>query len=292
VRVVLAGAAVAFAFCGLFVTAFHAPSPHSLAVGVVGRADASRLSSAGFDVRRYAGEAEARADLVDGELRGVLVADPPTVLLAGAGGPVPAQTARVALEHVAPTRPRVVDLVPLPAHDSRGLSAVFTALGAVAAGVAFGALLTFLARLAPLQFRLVALATFGTLAGLVVALTVDTLVGALTGAFWSVAGAAALGAAAVGAATHGLGRLAGPPGIALAVLLFVPLGQSVSGGALGPDLVPGFFGALYDGLPTGALLSLVREVVYFDAARTLGPLLVLCAWGGGGVLVLVSKEMS
>ena len=282
-RLAVAGAVVAFALCGLFVTAFHAPSPHSVPVGVVG-SEPARLP-AGFDARHYGSEDAARADLLDDELRAVLIPDRSQLLVASAGGPLAAQVARDAFKPAS-----VADLAPLPEHDSRGLSAVFTALGAVAAGMAFGALLTIAGRAAPLPARLAVLIAFGVLAGLTVAATVDPLVGALTGAFWGVAAITALAAAAVGAATHALGRLAGPPGLALAGLLFVPLGQSAAGGALGADLVPSFFGALSDALPVGAAMTALRRVVYFDGAPLTVPLLVLAAWALGALALIAVTD--
>jgi hypothetical protein len=271
-RLALVGAFVAFAFCGLFVTAFHSPSPHAIPIATVGAAPAP----AGFDLRRYDSERTARADLESGDVRGVLL--PGRLLVASARGAVEAQFVRTAFPRAA-----VVDVAPLPQHDSRGLSVVFTALGVAVGAVAFGALLT----LTGGRRRLLAIGLFAVATGLVVALTIDTIVGALTGAFWATAGIVALAAAAIGAATHALGRLLGPPGLALAVLLFVPLGQSAAGGALGSDLVPGFFGALSDALPVGATQSALRGAVYFGSAGTTVPLLVLAAWAVGGAALLL-----
>jgi hypothetical protein len=319
-RLALAGTLIAFAFCGLFVTAFHAPSPHAIPVGMVGeapaahagpsrataarpapaahagpsratarpapaahagpsRATAARPAAAGFELRRYDSERAARDDLEAGRLRGVLVDG--RVLVASARGAVEAQTVRAAFPRAA-----VVDVAPLPGHDSRGLSAVFTALGLTVGGVAFGALLTLFGRGA----RLLTIGLFAVATGIVVALTVDTIVGALTGAFWATAGIVALGAAATGAATHALGRRLGPPGLALAALLFIPLGQSAAGGALGADLVPGFFGALSDALPVGATLAALRGAVYFGGAGTTVPLLVLAAWAVVGAALISRPE--
>jgi hypothetical protein len=274
-RLTLAGTFIAFAFCGLFVTAFHAPSPHAIPVGAVGAATAPD----GFALHHYGSERAARVGVESGEVRGVLLGR--RLLVASARGAIETQFVRAAFPRAA-----VVDVAPLPGHDARGLSAVFTALGLTVAGVAFGVLLTLFGRRA----RLLAIGLFAVATGIVVALTVDTVVGALTGAFWATAGIVALGAAATGAATHALGRLLGPPGLALAVLLFIPLGQSAAGGALGPDLVPSFFGALGDALPVGAAQSALRGAVYFGGAGTTVPLLVLAAWAAVGAAVVIRLE--
>jgi hypothetical protein len=269
-RLIALGTLVSFAFCGLFVSAFHAPSPHALPVATIGAATAPP----GFDLRRYESEGAAREDLESGTVRGVLL--PGRLLVASARGAAEAQAVSVGFPRAA-----VVDVAPLPERDSRGLSVVFTALGATVGALVFGALLTLLGA----RRRAFAIGAFGVATGLVVALTVDPLVGALTGAFWATAAIVALAAAATAAATHALGRHLGPPGLALAALLFIPLGQSAAGGALGPDLVPGFFGAIAGALPAGATQTALRGAVYFHGAGTAGPLLVLAAWAAAGAAV-------
>jgi hypothetical protein len=113
------------------------------------------------------------------------------------------------------------------------------------------------------------------------------VVGALDGAFWGVAGIAALLIAAVVLATHGLARLLGPAGAGLAALTMVLFGLSSSGGGLGPQLEPGFYGALSRFLPSGSALTAVRNEVYFAGAHTLGALVVLGAWSVLGAAALL-----
>ena len=75
------------------------------------------------------------------------------------------------------------------------------------------------------------------------------------------------------------------PGIAAAVLVILLVGLSSSGGAVSHELEPGFFGAVSQLLPPGAALTAIRNVEYFDWTATLVPLLVLGAWGAGGLAV-------
>jgi uncharacterized phage infection (PIP) family protein YhgE len=147
----------------------------------------------------------------------------------------------------------------------------------------FGALLTLLGGRLPARVRWPALLLFAAFAGLVAAVSVDAVVGALRGHFWAVAGVAALLALAVAAIAHGLGRLAGIAGVAGAAVVLILLGQSSSGGALTFELEPGFYGAISQLLPQGAAISAMRNSVYFHGAHTLIPLLVLGAWAAAGV---------
>jgi len=98
-------------------------------------------------------------------------------------------------------------------------------------------------------------------------------------AFWPLAAVNALVAFGVAAAVHGLARGFGLAGIAVAVLGILFLGQASSGGAVTALFVPDFFGAVSGWLPTGAGLTAVRNVVYFDGAAIGPPLLVLAGWG-------------
>ena len=119
---------------------------------------------------------------------------------------------------------------------------------------------------------------YGVLAALVVSVNVDLLIGALTGTFVGLAVFAGLLAAAVATGTHGLARLLGPVGLAVAVGLFLIVGLPSSGGAVTHELQPGFYGAVSQWLPPGAALVALRDVVYFDWSGAAQPLLALGAW--------------
>jgi hypothetical protein len=285
-RPVGAGLLLLFAFTALYVTAFHSPRPHGLDVGVVGSAQRAasvqRTVGGGFDVRRYAGEREARAALLANDVHGVLTDD--RVLVAGAFGPAPTDAIAGALRRAAPAAgAHVEDLRPLPASDSRGLSSLFTVIGTLMPSIVFGVLLSVFGRALPARVRWGAVVTYAALAGLLVAFDVDVLVGALGGHFAGVALVGGLLALAVSAAAHGLGHLGGPVGVVAAILTLLLLGLSSCGGAVTYEFEPGFFGAVSQLLPPGAALTALRNVQYFDWAATLVPFLVLGAWAGGGL---------
>jgi hypothetical protein len=288
-RLVLAGLVLVFAFTALYVAAFHAPRPRGEDVGVVAPAAVAARVQAGldahapgaFDVRRYATEATARDALLDTSVNGVLVpgGDRARVLVAGALGVAPTEAVTEALRGAAAgtgASVAVDDLRPVPAADR---------LGMVIPSLAFGVLLTLGARAAPARLRWPAILAFAVAAGLLAALNADVIVGALEGHFVGIAVVAGLLAAAVAGATHGLGRVAGPAGLAVAAVLLLLLGVSSAGGAVTARFEPGFYGALSPLLPPGAALTAIRDVQYFDWAGTLAPLLTLGAWAAGGLAV-------
>ena len=120
---------------------------------------------------------------------------------------------------------------------------------------------------------------------MVLAFTVDDLVGALEGEFFGIALVSGLLALAVSAAAHGLGRLGGPAGIALAVVILLLVGVSSTGGAVGHQFEPGFYSAVSQLLPPGTAVTAIRNVEYFDWAATFAPLAALAAWAVAGVLL-------
>ncbi len=130
--------------------------------------------------------------------------------------------------------------------------------------------------------RWAAVVAYALPAGLVAAVNVDDLVGALEGEFLGLALVSGLLALAVGAAAHGLARLGGPAGMAVAVLTLLLVGVSATGGAVGYQFEPGFYSAISQLLPPGAAVTAVRNIEYFDWAATLAPLAVLGAWAIGG----------
>ena len=300
-RIVVAGLALLFAFTAVFVAAMSDPRPHDVRVAVVGPPSALRAARTTLDPRRftadrYASEATARRALLEDRLRGVLIADAPgraRVLIASAYGAVPSLMTEQALAAVAARSGRATataDVRALPAHDSRGLSAFFTVTGTIMASVVFSVLLTLGGGRLPLRARLQACALVAIVGGVVVALSVDTVVGALTGRFWGVAGIVALLIAAIVLSVHGLGRLLGPVGMAAAALTFMLVGVSSAGGGVTYQLEPGFYRAVSQLLPNGAALTALRNEVYFSGAHVLGALAALAAWAAGGALALGAAQ--
>jgi hypothetical protein len=260
-RILIGGLALVFAFSAVYVAAFSAPRAKNLAIAAVGTAaNATRLQTTldhaergAFDVERYPSEHEARAALLSTTTHGTLVMDPHgyRLIVAQALGAAPTQTVTEVLRRAARTlrhSATVEDLRPLPSHDRRGLASLFTVIGTLIPSLVFGVLLSVFGRLVPAATRWRAVVAYGVLAGLLVSLNVDFILGALTGHFVAVAIVASLLALAVAAAAHGLGHVGGPFGIVAAILVLLLLGLSSSGGAVGDQFEPGFYGVIRDGL--------------------------------------------
>jgi hypothetical protein len=296
-RLVGLGLALLFAFPAVYVAAFDDPSPHGLRVGVVGGPAALQNARAALDPERfdavpYSSQSSAIAALRGDRVRGALTLAPDsaTVAIASAYGMPVTQAVKEALTAAAARTEmpvRVVDVRPLPHHDSRGLSPFFTIMAAGIASLLFAVLLTLLARPLSLRHRLTACLAVAALGGLVVAFTVEVVVGALDGSFLGVAGILALFVAGVVLCVHGLGRLAGPAGLALGGALFLLVGTSSTGGGVTYQLQPAFYRAVSQLLPNGAAVAAVRNEVYFGGGHMAGALAVLGAWAAAGLALLV-----
>jgi hypothetical protein len=291
--------ALLLAFVWAFVAAYHQPQPHDLPLGVVApptqsaqiRAALAAHAPGAFHVERYSSSADAVAAVRRDSLSGALVVRSGTalVIVASAGGEPATMvivSALSAMAQQAHLRLTVRDVRPLPSHDPQGISAFFVVFGLVLASFLFAAALYALGRSLSLGVRLGALAVFVILAGLATGLVVDPLLGALTGHFWQVALLAALVALAVSAVTAALAQLLGPPGIGLAALLLIILGNSSSGGPVPYRFLPDGFRQISQFFPSGAGVTGVRHAVYFAGNSMTQPLLVLVGWALAGLLGL------
>ncbi|MBJ8346417.1 hypothetical protein [Antrihabitans sp. YC2-6] len=294
-RHIIGATVVAALLVSVFVVAFAWPAanlrPRDVPIGVAGPAPfvaqvEQRLSAAqpgGFEITAYENPAAARDAIKAREIYGAIVAgQPPTVLTAPAGSAAVAQ----ALEGIAAgingvTPVPTEQVVPLPAEDPRGIGfsagALPMVLGALLTGI-----ISFLL-LATVGARLTALTTGSIAAALVAAALLGPWLGILPGAYVETSAAIALGFFAGGAMVVGWASLIGPPGIGVAAVLLMVLGNPLSGAPSAPELLPTGWGALGQWLPPGALTSLLRSVAYFDGAGGARPAAILAAWAVLGV---------
>lgn len=286
-------------FAALVLSAYHAPKPHGLPVGIVASAPVTRqvddaLGHAipgGFDPRAYASEADARAALSRGTLDGALIdtAGRPRLLLALAQGTAPAQALTTAFDAIAARSGRtlvVTDVVPPLPGDSLALSPFFVILSVLLPGMAAGSASALVFRRSRALWCVGAPVAAAIGIGIVAAAIVDGLTG--FGHYPATAGIVALFTLAVALPTAALGRFR-PPLMALAVLVLVVLSIPVSGGPSGlASFTPAYLRVLHPALPLGVAAGTVRSVVYFGGHGTAGPLSVLAAWAVVGLAALTA----
>jgi nucleotide-binding universal stress UspA family protein len=291
---IAASAAFAAVFVALALSAFHAPAPHDIPVGIVAPAAVTgqvedALGAAGqgsFELRAYPSETAAMTGIDRREVDGALIAAGGhlRLLVAQAGGSGPAQAlSRVsgALAARSGQRLSVTDVVPPLPRDSDALSPFFVILGVLVPSLAAGSASALAFRRARPAWCVAAPAAAAVVIAAITAGIADGVAG--LGNYAAIAGVVALFSLAVSAPTAMLGRI-WPPLTAVAILVFLVLGIPVSGGPanLAP-FGPGFLRPLDPALPLGAAADAVRNVVYFGGHDTAAAVWVLAAWAAAGV---------
>lgn len=288
----------AAAFLSAALSAFHAPAPHAVPVGIVAPAQVSRevrgaleaRAPGGFALHAYPSAAQARTAIGRREVDGALIADPGgmTLLVAQAGGSAPAQLLTNTFTGLAAKTGRrlsVIDAVPPLKDDSLALSSFFTILCVLFPSLATGAATAHLFR----RHRTVWRIAVPAVAAVAIGLSATAVAAGVTGFgdYLSVAGIVALFSLAISAPTAALGRVKLPL-IALAVITFLIVGLPVSGGPSGlASFGPGFLRALDSALPLGVAADAVRNTIYFHGNDTAGHLWVLGAWAAAGIALLL-----
>jgi hypothetical protein len=278
-------------FATAYIGALHTPTPHAVPIGVINTRTATGLEQAGdaLAAHKEPNVAQLREDLKTRKIAAGLVGG--TLFVASGESYTTAATLAAALTKRSPGL-RVIDVAPLQAGDSRGTTLFYMAVALGFAGYfAATALSTLLGTGLRSRRRAAArvggLAGFSLAAGIVVAFLADVAFGAIEGHFLAIAGIGALLAFAVGAATSALQAAFGIGGTLIAMVAFIMLGNSASGGAYQGTFTPGFWRAIGPYLPAGAGLSALKGAVYFDGTNIVGRLVVLVLYAAVGALVTV-----
>jgi hypothetical protein len=293
---------------GVLVTAFGWPAirsePNDIPLAVAGPPEVvaqvtERLDEAkpgGFEVLPVGDQAAARDAILDREAYGAIILEPgaTTVLTASAASPVVAQAlgqlaaalgaADGSAPDSAPQAPAVEDVVALPAEDPRGVGLAAAAFPMAIGGMAIGGIAALAIRGSARRVATALLAAAG--GGVVTALVTQTWLGSLAGDFWANAGVVGLVMAAVSLTVVGLVSVFREAGIAIAALLFIVLGNPLSGLSSAPEMLPAGWGEIGQWLPLGAGGSLLRSTAYFDGAAAGFPVLVLLGWIALGLLMI------
>ncbi|MFN8662275.1 MAG: hypothetical protein U0075_10315 [Thermomicrobiales bacterium] len=291
--------AIAIAMAALFVTTYSLalgnPVPHGIPVAVVG--DPVTHSATVLAVAQVAGDPDYRAyESLPAALNAVdwqevyaaldLTADRPTLYVASAAG---ASVAR-ALVRASTIDPDVlvIDTHPLGANDPNGVDIFYLMLGTTILG--FVTTFQVRANAAPLSLRawtgfVLAHAVGGSLVLTLVAGPVLRRLALPVGEVWAILTLQLLAAASFASL---MAVLAGKWAILPTWLFFVVLGNSSSGGAISPPLLPPVLAFASQWLPSGATVTAVRNAVYFPDHQHLHPVAVLVAWAVGLFVTMVA----
>lgn len=290
----------------LAVLAFAWPAartqPRDLPVGVVGSVPASQklmghVSSAepgGFAFHRYANRAAARTAIENRDVYGAFIVGPQhiSVLEASAASPAVAQALNTVGQQLdseaarrAPgsdaaglVRESVVDVVPLSRADAAGRVFSASLLPLTICSVIVAAAIGVIVRFRPAWRQLVALSVLSSGAGLGSYLIAQPVLGALPHhplANWA---SLSLTILSISAASAGLIALLGMPGLGLAAVVMVFVGNPFSGVTSAPELLPDAVDHVGQWLPPGAGANLLRSTAYFDGNGATGHLSVLIIW--------------
>ena len=291
-----------------YVGALHSPSPSRVPFDLVApSAVAGPLSSElnglpgrPLSVSVTGTAAQARGGVLNRDVYGALVvstatAAPRDTLYVASGGGAALSNVLKGLIGAAEARQHrsltVADLAPAPqAKDFDGLSSFYLVVGWSVGGYLCASLLSISAGAKPSNRRRAvtrtgAMALYAVAGGIVGAVIVGPVLGALPGSTWAMAGLGALVVFSVGMFTLALQALTGIVGIGLAVLVVVIAGNPSAGGAFPWPMLPPFWRAIGPWLPPGAGTWTARSIAYFHGNAVLTSLLVLSAYAVAGAAV-------
>jgi len=290
---------LAFAFS--YVGAFHDPTPHNVPLAVVGppsvAAQLDALPGHPLDPRATTSRQAALSQVDNREVYGAYEAATNRLFVASAANRATAIALEETFDRIAAAQNRpavsVTDVKPLPPKDSNGTAAFYAVIAWVFGGYIAATLIGLIGspRSSSRQRavrRIGALAGFGIVGGVLSVVMLRASFGVFSGHVFALCAIAALTIFASGAATAGIQAAAGPAGTGLVILVFVILGNAASGGPFARPLLPGLWRTIGGLLPPGASVDLARSALFFDGARTVGPILVLVGWAAVGATLLIA----
>jgi hypothetical protein len=282
--------AIAIVMGALFVTSYSLalgdPVPHNIEAAVIGDPSAhpgtvdavEGVADGSLDFRPYASVQAALHAIDEQDVYAALdlTSERPTLYIASAAG---ASVARV-LEGISTVDPtvKVVDTHPLEPNDPSGVDIFY--LMFVVTIIGFIGVLQVRANAGALSQRqwTVFVLAEAIIAALVFTLVDGPLLNRLDLPLLETWGILALQLVAVASFASIMIDWVGRWGIILTWLFFVILGNSSSGGAVAPPLLPQPFDFVSQWLPSGATVTALRNAVYFPDYQHARPLVVLAVW--------------
>jgi hypothetical protein len=262
------------------------PVPRGIDAALVGNPSAQprtidaveKVARGKLDFRRYVSVPDALHAMDEQRMYAALnlTSTRPTLYVASAAG---ASVARV-LEKISAVDAdvRVVDTHPLASKDPSGVDLFYRML--VATIVGFITIFQVNAHAGRLALRRYAAFLLGLAAAASLALTLvgGALLYGFAGSQPEQWGILALHVLAVSSFASLMAVLLGRWAIVPTWLFFVILGNTSSGGAVSPPLLPAPFAFVSQWLPSGATVTALRDAVYFGDYQHVRPVAVLAVW--------------
>jgi hypothetical protein len=299
VAIVLAIALVmTSAFTAAYTVALGRPVPRHLPIGVVGSPSAQIVAALEsraheFAVHTYPSREAAIAAVNAQQISAVLdaTASPTQLLISSASDP---SSARVLTQLDQPSVGRyllpIVDLHPLPPSDPAGLATFYLIIAATLLGFVTMFQLRANVKTLTLQRWLVCVAVLTIVGGAALAAVAGPLLGALRTGFPELWLLVSLQVAVAALFNSTMLVLIHRWAIIPTWLMFILLGNTSSGGAVSPSLLPQPFAFLNHALPSGAAVSAIHSATYFPHNQRVLPFIVLGAWLSAMLVVLVASS--
>jgi hypothetical protein len=295
IQPVATGLLVVVAFVGTYLLLLLAPTPRDLHVAVAAPGPAvAALHDAlppalrdGLAFDAVPDAAAAESSVRERAAGGAYLPGERTLLTASAAGLPAVQVLTGVFTRAAGGALTVRDVAPLPVADPRGLAGFYLVFGMVLAAFIFGQTNHLYSRRLPLRLRLAQTAVVAPVAGVLGALIAGPLVGATAAPFPVVAAVLALLVGAVALITQAATTALGDPGILVATLGLLTLGNATSGGAIPVPFLPGGLRQIAEYLPPGAAVRALADAGAFPDAPVWPPYAVLGGWIVAGLAVLL-----
>ena len=305
--VLAAAVLLQLAFIASFTGAMSRPTLQDATIGLVASPTASRPTAAavpqiaGVSYQVLPSPAAAAAQVRDGALPAALLIgarNDRLVVADAAGLSLVTAIAEEMSAHAARAGVPVAveDVRPLPPGDPRGLGSYLLVLGWIIGGYLGMTLLGRVRGAAGASVRGTAVtlgmaALYSVASAALGVVLVDPLMGVLTGHPWALFVAGSLIVFTTTAVTAALTSLVGLPGIVIAIVMFVVLGNPTSGGSVPVQMLSSGYRFLAGVLPTNAGIGLVRGFAYFDGNQISRPLLVLSIYAGVSLVVCLGLAL-
>ena len=281
-----------------YVGALHSPTPHRVALGVVGSPAMPAAVGRSFSLKTvpYPSQAAALHAIDERKVVGALVVSPAgaKLFVVPAAGPSAAAALGAAFGAAAVAFHQKIEIVqvhPLPKGDAAGIVSFLLTMALVVGGYLSATMAMAFGGLSTPRGRAAALSVVAVLGALVTATIAGPVLGAIpTSKFLVLWALFILVMAAVALATAALQTLLGPPGTLVVVVVFVIFGAPAAGGSVPAAFLPGFWRTIGPYLPAGAGTTAVRNTLYFGGNAITHALVVLTAYLLVGAAVMVTAR--